>query len=89
MGVWGGNVFLMSHESAFLIESVNRYAGYKAIIRVRYQEIPVPLKAPVPQKTGDVSFEAKTWAQSILKAKGLQDQRLEQALLSLGSQVYG
>ena len=89
LGVWGGSVFLISHESAFLVEAVNRYAGYKAVLRVRYKEIPVPSKPFVFQKTDKVSSEAKVWAQSILGSKNSQDEILEQALFSLGSWVYG
>jgi hypothetical protein len=88
LGVWGGSSFLISHESSFLMDSVNRYAGYKAVVRMRYKALAPPIKVLEAKKLPEVSDEARAWAQSILDAKDCRDERLERALLSIGSRLY-
>ena len=88
LGVWGGNAFLISHESARLMEAVNCYAGYKAVVRIRYKEVLPPQKVQSSTKTTARSSAAQDWAESIVTTKNPKNECLERALLSLGCHLY-
>lgn len=85
IGVWGGQTFLISHETAAIIEAVNRYAGYKAIGRVKYKEIQKPCEMLASVSIFEISPKAHQKAEHILKANDSIDDCLSKALLSLGA----
>ena len=93
VGVWDGQTFLVSHETEYIKDAVNRYAGKEVIVYVKYKEVSAPSRCkPSVKLLKESSAQGLPWARSIIEArKGVSAHGadpLESALLSFGGSLY-